>query len=196
MEPLFFLKIDGMRLQAPTIFRFRKFAEKICYACDQIIIVIIIIMLYIKREGAMHPVVALSPKSLPKGMIMDLKSYFADNEGFGVLSTADSRGKVDAAIYARPHFINEDTIAFIAGDRLTHANLQSNSSAVFLFKEKASFEGKRLYLTRIREEKDSPLIDEIRRKKRHDEADKTTTESKFLIYFKIDSVRPLIGDGK
>jgi hypothetical protein len=129
-------------------------------------------------------------------MIMDLKSYFEDNVGFGVLSTADSTGKVNAAIYARPHFINEDTIAFIAGDRLTHANLQSNPSAIYIFKEKDSYEGKRLNLSKIREEKDSPLIDEIRRKKRPDEADKTTAESKFLVYFKIDGVRPLIGDVK
>jgi hypothetical protein len=125
---------------------------------------------------------------------MKLSEYFENKKGVGVLSTADAAGKVDAAIYARPHFVGEDTIAFIASDRITHANLQTNPFAVYLFKEKDSYEGKRLYLTKIREEKDSPLIDEIRRRKHSDEEDNDKTASKFLVYFKIDKVRPLIGD--
>jgi hypothetical protein len=127
---------------------------------------------------------------------MNLSEYFDTSKGVGVLSTANSLGNVNAAIYARPHFIDERTIAFIAGDRVTHANLQTNASAVYLFKEKDAYEGKRLYLTKIREEKDSPLIDEIRRRKYSDGDGGGKTESKFLVYFKIDNVRPLIGDGK
>jgi hypothetical protein len=127
---------------------------------------------------------------------MKLSEYFDNNKGVGVLSTADSQGTVDAAIYARPHFIDEDTVAFIAGDRATHGNLQTNASAVYLFKEKDSYKGKRLYLTKIREEKDSPLIDQIRRRKHTDGEDNDKTASKFLVYFKIDKTRPLIGDGE
>lgn len=33
-----------------------------------------------------------------------LKFYFENTKGTGVLATADSDGKVDAAIYSRPHF--------------------------------------------------------------------------------------------
>jgi hypothetical protein len=127
---------------------------------------------------------------------MKLGEYFLTITGMGVLSTADAQGKVDAAIYARPHFISEDTIAFIMADKVTHANLQTNVSAVYLFKENNSYEGTRLYLTKIREEKDSPLIDEIRRRKNAVDAVNDKTESKFLVYFKIDKVRPLIGDDK
>jgi hypothetical protein len=127
---------------------------------------------------------------------MKLGEYFLTITGMGVLSTADAQGKVDAAIYARPHFISEDTIAFIMADKVTHANLQTNASAVYLFKENNSYEGTRLYLTKIREEKDSPLIDEIRRRKNAVDAVNDKTESKFLVYFKIDKVRPLIGDDK
>jgi hypothetical protein len=60
---------------------------------------------------------------------MSLKEYFETTNGVGVLSTADSDGKVDAAIYARPHFVDDGTMAFIMRDRLTHHNLQSNSHA-------------------------------------------------------------------
>jgi len=127
---------------------------------------------------------------------MELKEYFENTKGAGVLSTADALGKVNSAIYGRPHFMEQDTVAFIAADRLTHANLQANPSAVYLFKQNGSYEGKRLYLTRTHEEKDSPLIEEIRKRKHNELEGSHKTESKFLIYFKIDKVLPLIGDGK
>jgi hypothetical protein len=60
---------------------------------------------------------------------MDLKEYFDDTKGVGVLATADGEGKVDAAIYARPHFMEDGTLAVIMRDRLTHHNLQSNAIA-------------------------------------------------------------------
>lgn len=127
---------------------------------------------------------------------MKLNEYFDNIKGVGVLSTADAEGKVNAAIYGRPYFTEEDTIAFIAADRLTRANLKVNSSAVYLFKEQDSYEGKRLYLTKICEEKDSPIIKEIRRKKHDDSKIRGKAESRFLIYFKVNKVLPLVGDGK
>ncbi len=127
---------------------------------------------------------------------MQLDEYFENARGIGVLSTSDSGGKVNAAIYGRPHFMDERTVAFITRNRLTRANLQSNPYAVYLFKEDGSYKGKRLYLTKTREEKDSPLIGEIRRRKHRDVEGKDPAEEKFLIYFTIDKVLPLIGGGE
>lgn len=127
---------------------------------------------------------------------MQLAEYFEKTAGVGVLATADSQGKVNAAIYGRPHVTDENTLAFIASDRLTHANLQTNSSAVYLFKEDSSYQGKRLYLTKTREEKDSPLIGELRRHRDRKTDGSVNAESKFLIYFTIDKVLPLIGDDR
>jgi hypothetical protein len=126
---------------------------------------------------------------------MKLKKYFDDKKGTGVLSTADTKGRVNSAIYGRPHFIEDEIIAFIAAERLTHKNLQENPYAVYLFKEQNSYNGKRLYLTKIREEKDSPLINDIRRHKHTDESKKYKYGSKYLIFFKVDKILPLIGDG-
>ena len=126
---------------------------------------------------------------------MTLSEYFEKAKGVGVLSTADKTGKVNAAIYGRPHFIDEKTLAFIAADRLTYANLKTNPSAVYLFKEDGSYQGRRLYLAMTHEEKNSPLIEVMRRKKRK-ESELDKNESKFLVYFKIKKVLPLIGSGK
>ena len=46
-----------------------------------------------------------------------LQEYFESTKGVGVLATADSNGKVDAAIYSSPHFLEEGTLAFIMRDR-------------------------------------------------------------------------------
>ncbi|MBC8875369.1 MAG: hypothetical protein H8E44_38585 [Planctomycetes bacterium] len=59
---------------------------------------------------------------------MNLREYFENTKGVGVLATADSNGKVNAAIYARPHFLDPDddeTLTFIMAERLSHANVQS-----------------------------------------------------------------------
>ena len=109
------------------------------------------------------------------------------------MSTADNDGRVDAAIYARPHFMDDGTIALIMRDRLTHRNLQSNPHASYMFIEKGpGYKGKRFFLTKIREERDSDLLQSLRRRQSIDEKD----ESKFLVFFKIDRERPLVGDGK
>jgi hypothetical protein len=60
---------------------------------------------------------------------MKLSEYFEKTRGYGVLATADSKGKVDVAAYSKPFFEGEDTVGFAMYDRLTHANLQGNPSA-------------------------------------------------------------------
>ncbi|MEJ2167485.1 MAG: pyridoxamine 5'-phosphate oxidase family protein [Desulfobacterales bacterium] len=85
---------------------------------------------------------------------MKLDKYFDQTKGIGLLSTSDSDGKVDAAIYAGSHFMEGGTLAFIMHDRPSHHNLQSNPHATYLFKENGpGYRGKRLFLKRTREEK-------------------------------------------
>ena len=125
---------------------------------------------------------------------MTLSEYFEATRGTGVLATADADGNVDAAIYARPHFEDEETVAFIMADRLSHANLQTNPKAAYLFVQAGEgYEGKRLHLTRLREETDPEKISALRR--RPSPIDCPTDEAaRFLVYFHVDRVRPLVGD--
>jgi hypothetical protein len=124
---------------------------------------------------------------------MELKDYFENTRGVGVMATADAEGKVDAAVYARPHILEDGTMAMIMRDRLTHANLQSNPHAAYLFMEGGpGFKGKRFFLTRVREEGDGELLQTIKRRciSREEDAEKG---AKFLVIFKIDKELPLIG---
>ena len=126
---------------------------------------------------------------------MKLSEYFEKSKGTGVIATADSTGHLTAAVYARPHFLDDETAAFIMADRLTHKNLESNPHAVYLFMESGGkYVGKRLYLTKTKEEKNSPLIDEIRRRESCPVDEEYMKQNRFLVHFKIDKVLPLIGD--
>lgn len=88
--------------------------------------------------------------------MVDLQAYFDTAKGRGVLATADAAGRVNQAIFARPHIMDDGIVAFIMPDRLTHANLQANPQAAYLFLEDGPhYKGKRLYLTKIREEQDT-----------------------------------------
>ena len=123
---------------------------------------------------------------------MSLSEYFETTKGMGVLSTADNDGKVDAAIYARPQFMDDGTMAFIMRDRLTHHNLQSNPHATYLYKEDGSgYKGKRLFMSKLREERNTELLKSLRRRK----VDYGNGEDRFLVFFKLDKELPLVGGG-
>lgn len=126
---------------------------------------------------------------------MRLSEYFENAKGTGVLATAGADGKVNAAIYARPHFLDvndDETVTFIMADRLSHANVQSNPHAAYLFMEEGKgYAGKRLTLRKVKEETDTEKIQSIRRRQRPCECEEESTQ--FLVYFHVDGVRPLIG---
>lgn len=127
---------------------------------------------------------------------MTLCEYFEQTKGKGVLATASVSGQVDVAVYARPHFVDEQTVAFIMADRLSHENLRSNPHAAYLFVEDGrGYHGKRIYLTKVAEETDPEKIAALRRRPLPDDC-LADGELRFLACFRIDKVRPLVGDEK
>ena len=125
----------------------------------------------------------------------DLKDYFENIAGHGVLATADAQGKVNQAVFARPHYMEDGSLAFIMPHRLTHKNLQENTHAAYLFKEKGpGYKGRRLYLTKVREEQDTELLYSLRRRTYPEEKEKLEGP-RFLVFFRVDQVLPLIGTG-
>jgi len=125
---------------------------------------------------------------------MKLNDYFEQAKGIGVLATADTQGKVNVAVYARPHFLDDQddtTCAFVMSDRVSHDNVKANPHAAYLFAEEGEgYMGKRLTLTMVREETDIEKIQSIRRRSLPPVSEEG---SKYLVHFRIDAVRPLIG---
>jgi hypothetical protein len=127
---------------------------------------------------------------------MNLKEYLQGVSGKGVLSTADAKGKVDAAIYSKPHFLEDGTLAFIMRDHLTHHNLGSNPYATYLFIEDVPhYKGIRLFLKKVREDTDPDLIAQMTRRHLTSEQDEARGP-KFLVYFVLEKILPLIGSGE
>jgi len=127
---------------------------------------------------------------------MDLAEYFEKTKGFGVFATADSEGKVNVAALSRPTMMDDGTAAFIMAGHLTHNNLQSNPHAAYYFVEHGgSYGGKRLYLTKVNEEENADLIEKLRKKRYPIFTIKYDNESKYVVFFRIDNVLPLVADG-
>ncbi len=124
---------------------------------------------------------------------MDLKDYFETTKGYGVLSTSSKEGEVNAAIYSRPHVMDDGSLGIIMNNKLSHQNVASNPKAHYLFIEEGpGHNGVRLALTRLKEEQNTELLYSLCRRcypKELEQKDKTL----FLVFFHIDRQLPLIG---
>ncbi|MEW5735990.1 MAG: pyridoxamine 5'-phosphate oxidase family protein [Thermodesulfobacteriota bacterium] len=120
----------------------------------------------------------------------DLKAYFAEKKGMGVLSTSGADGTVNAAVFSRPHCMPDGTLAFIMPERKTHRNLLENPRAHYLFREDGpGYRGKRISLRKMKEEKDSDLLYELRKREGGPDKGKPL----HLVFFFVEAVLPLIG---
>ena len=124
---------------------------------------------------------------------MNYREYFENTGGTGVLSTSSRDGRVDSALYSRPHVMEDNSFAFIMHDRLTDSNIRENPYAVYLFIEEGSgSRGKRLYLKKLKEESDPELIASLRRRTYPEEKKEDTL---YLVYFTLERELPLVGAG-
>lgn len=93
---------------------------------------------------------------------MNLAELFT-NPGLGVMSTSSSDGKVNSAVYARPHVIDETTLVWGMTDKRTYQNLTRNRHAAFLFKTNGpGYNGVRLALELIKTEEEGELLETIK----------------------------------
>jgi hypothetical protein len=124
---------------------------------------------------------------------MTLKEYFHNTRGTGVLATADSEGRTDAAIYSRPHIMDDGSLAFIMRERLSFNNLQSNPHATFLFMEHgAHLKGMRLFMKKTGEDANEELISRMTRRNLRPEKDKAAGP-KHIVYFSLEMILTLVG---
>lgn len=120
---------------------------------------------------------------------MILSDYLSEKNGLGVLSTANRKGEVNSAVYAKPHYLDNGNVAFIMRDRLTHANLCENPQASFLFVEKdTAYQGIRLSLYMVDQITDPDIISRLARKEYPHQ-----DEKRFFVSFKVEKVLQLVG---
>ena len=124
---------------------------------------------------------------------MTLKEYFHNTRGTGILATADNEGRTDAAIYSRPHIMDDGSLAFIMRERLSFNNLQSNPHGTFLFMEQgAHLKGLRLFMKKTGEDANHELISSLTRRNISPEEDKAAGP-KHIVYFSLEKALALVG---
>ena len=122
---------------------------------------------------------------------MNLHDYFNEKSGFGVISTSNSNEEVNSAVYAKPHVIDSNTIAFIMRDRLTHKNILENPQAHYMFFEhNHGFHGVRLSLTMLEESQDQERINAMSRRPSSSDSDEV---ERFLVTFTVNKALMLVG---
>ena len=127
---------------------------------------------------------------------MDLKVYFAETGGMGILSTAGDDGRVTSAIYSIPKIMDDNRLAFILREHLTYANLKENPYAVYLFMEDRNrLGGARFYLKKNGEDDDPELLAAMTRRNLTPEED-MARGPKHIVYFEIEKILSLVGDGQ
>jgi hypothetical protein len=118
---------------------------------------------------------------------MRLDNYFENHSGLGVLSTADKEGRVNAALYARPH-IEDNKAVFLAAPNQTLQNVRENAYAHYLFKQDGQgYEGVRLQLRLLRIDENQDRVDALRR--RHKEENNYA----YILEFDIINTHTLVG---
>jgi len=112
--------------------------------------------------------------------------------GRGVIGTASKAGVVNMAVYADPHLVDDETVAWGMTDGRTWNNVRENPNASYTyFAPGEGFRGARLTLSLSRTEDSGETLAKIR--------ERTAASSpgnpqavKHVAYFKVVETRPLV----
>jgi hypothetical protein len=112
--------------------------------------------------------------------------------GRGVIGTASKDGVVNMAVYAVPHVVDDDTVAWGMTDGRTWNNVRENPNASYTYFESGEgFRGARLTLSLSRTEDSGAMLAKIR--------ERTGASSpgnpqavKHVAYFKVVETRSLV----
>ena len=123
---------------------------------------------------------------------MKLAELFPEG-GRGIIGTADAKGTVNLAVFAIPHVIDEETLAWGFSDGRSLENLKQNPHASYLYLAPSrGYSGWRLALTLIKEEQEGELLVSIREGAARAAGPQAGAILKSVVYFKVAEVRPLM----
>ena len=113
--------------------------------------------------------------------------------GRGVIATSSRDGVPNAAVYAAPHVIDEETVAFGMTRGRTFRNLSENPNAAFLYLSPgAALGGVRMTLALKEMREADPLLDRIRERAREAASVEAGDSIRVVAYFTVTELRPLV----
>ncbi len=123
---------------------------------------------------------------------MKLAELFPEG-GRGVIATADAAGVVNQAVFAIPHVVDEQTLAWGFSEGRSIANLRENPHASYLYLAPSrGYSGWRLSLTMKEESGEGEMLEKIKSRTAQVASPEASSAVTLVAYFKVDEVRPLI----
>lgn len=123
---------------------------------------------------------------------MKLAELFPEG-GRGIIGTANVAGVINLAVFAIPHVINEDTLAWGFSEGRSLANLRQNPHASYLYLAPSrGYSGWRLAMTFREEATEGELLNKIKDAAARAAGPQAGGAIKSVVYFKVDEVRPLM----
>lgn len=114
-------------------------------------------------------------------------------EGRGVIATSNMQGEVNVAVYAAPHVVNDETLAWGMTEGRTYKNVMQNPNAAYLYiYAGAGYSGARLALKLKGIENSGEMLDTIRCRTREIVGPEAAAAVEHAAYFTVVEVRPLI----
>ena len=133
-------------------------------------------------------------------MASKLMDYFNKSPRTGTLSTADTAGNVDSAIFGSPRMTDEKTVIMGLGKNRSLANLQQNPHAVYLIMEPGAsimdWKGVRVYLKAQKITTSGPVLDTFRAQMAKVAGEEAAKMIHATVSFSVTEVRPLIDMGQ
>ena len=112
--------------------------------------------------------------------------------GRGVIGTASKAGVVNMAVYAVPHFVDNETVAWGMTDGRTWDNVRENPNASYTyFAPGEGFRGTRLTLTLSHTEDTGEMLEKIRERTAASSLGNPEMVT-HVAYFKVVETRPLV----
>ncbi|GAW67940.1 pyridoxamine 5'-phosphate oxidase [Geoanaerobacter pelophilus] len=110
-----------------------------------------------------------------------------------MIATADAAGVVNQAVFAIPHVVDEQTLAWGFSDGRSIANLRVNPHASYLYLAPSrGYSGWRLSLTMKEELGEGDMLEKIKSRTAQVASPEASSAVTRVAYFKVDEVRPLI----
>ena len=126
--------------------------------------------------------------------------YFNKQPRTGTLSTANSEGKVDAAVFGSPRMTDEKTVVMGLGRNRSLANLGENPHAVYMIVEPGAtimdWKGIRVYLKMTNMATSGPMLEGYKREMAKVAGEEAAAMIHATVSFTVTEVRPLIDMGQ
>lgn len=113
--------------------------------------------------------------------------------GLGVMATASKDGRVNTAVYARPHIIDEQTLVWGVTEGRTLRNIIENPQVSYLFKASSpGYRGVRLALKLMKTEESGFMLESIKENADAVVGPGTGASVTHALWFTVTEVRSLI----